>query len=202
MTKSLKITGLISIAALLWFIMFSPWTRESVPFWTVMTVSGVILTSATLLSGMVKPVRPDCLFSGAVLGVISAIVLWGIFWIGKYLSVRWFDFAAGQIDSIYMIREGMNKTVVSLLLLLIIGPAEEIFWRGCIQKYIGGKYDFVVTALIYALVHIWSFNFMLVMAALVCGLFWGLLYKLDGRLSVVIVSHALWDVAAFVLLPI
>jgi len=52
------------------------------------------------------------------------------------------------------------------------------------------------------LVHIWSFNFMLIMSALVCGIFWGLLYKYNKNLVTLIVSHALWDVSVFVLFPI
>jgi membrane protease YdiL (CAAX protease family) len=43
---------------------------------------------------------------------------------------------------------------------------------------------------------------MLIMAALVCGAFWGLLYMLNKNLLTVLVSHALWDVAVFILFPI
>ena len=62
---------------------------------------------------------------------------------------------------------------------------------------------FAVTTAIYALVHIWSFNFMLVMAALVAGLVWGFLYRLDPKLlPALILSHALWDALVFVWMPI
>ena len=58
---------------------------------------------------------------------------------------------------------------------------------------------FIVTTLVYALVHIWSFNFMLVMAALVVGAIWGLAYRLyPQKLGALIVSYAVWDVAVFV----
>lgn len=49
--------------------------------------------------------------------------------------------------------------------------AKEYFWRGYVQKtvseLIGATPAMFVTAAVYALVHIWSLNFMLVMAALV-----------------------------------
>ena len=62
---------------------------------------------------------------------------------------------------------------------------------------------FAITAVIYALVHIWSFNFMLIMAALVAGLVWGLVYRLCPKaLPALIVSHAVWDALIFVVLPI
>ena len=87
------------------------------------------------------------------------------------------------------------------------GPAEEIFWRGYVQNALSKRWSpnvgFIVTTLVYALVHIWSFNFMLVMAALVVGAIWGLAYRLyPQKLGALIVSHAVWDVAVFVVFPI
>ena len=58
-----------------------------------------------------------------------------------------------------------------------------------------------VTSAVYALIHIFAFNFMLFVAAAVCGLFWGFLYLCEGSLVPVIVSHALWDLMRFVLFP-
>ena len=64
-------------------------------------------------------------------------------------------------------------------MLLLIGPAEEIFWRGYVQRTLSKRWNpnagFVVATLIYALVHAGSCNFMLVMAALVVGAAWGAL---------------------------
>jgi hypothetical protein len=42
---------------------------------------------------------------------------------------------------------------------------------------------------------------MLVLAAAVCGLFWGVLYLRTGSILLVAVSHTLWDIAVFVLFP-
>jgi len=56
---------------------------------------------------------------------------------------------------------------------------------------------------VYALVHVWSFNFMLVMAALVAGMVWGLIYRINPKaLPALVVSHALWDALVFVVWPI
>jgi membrane protease YdiL (CAAX protease family) len=43
---------------------------------------------------------------------------------------------------------------------------------------------------------------MLIGAAAVCGLFWGLLYQWRKNIFTVIVSHAVWDVVVMVLFPI
>jgi membrane protease YdiL (CAAX protease family) len=126
---------------------------------------------------------------------------WAIFF-----SKLLFDFAKDQVGQIYMMKEGENPLLLSLLLIFLIGPAEEIFWRGYVQRMLEPKFGswvaLIVTTLIYTLVHIWSFNFMLIMSAMVCGAFWGLLYKYNKNLVTLIVSHAVWDVSVFILFPI
>ena len=39
----------IAVAAMLWFVMFSPWTAPHVNFWWAMTGSGVVLTTLAIL---------------------------------------------------------------------------------------------------------------------------------------------------------
>ena len=183
----------VATAAVLWFYMFSPWTKGWPDFWLVMACSATILTTLGLVftpdrKALLKVERPAL---QVLAGVIIAFALWGVFWVGDKVSAWMFSFAA--------------------LPLLLIGPAEELFWRGYVQRTLsrtlGGKRPedkaFVITALVYALVHVWSLNFMLIMAALVAGCVWGLIYRIrPGMLPALIVSHALWDVLVFIVLPI
>lgn len=46
-------------------------------------------------------------------------------------------------------------------------------------------------ALIYSVVHITTGNYMLMLAALICGLYWGWLYQREKSLVPVILSHAI-----------
>lgn len=197
----------IFLAAVLWTIMFSPWTAPHVNFWVMMTCSGAALTlySTWARPGWWKDIHIGV--SDIALGAALAAGLWGIFWIGEYLSTLLFDFARPQVDSIYGMKDGENPIVLTMLMLLIIGPAEEIFWRGYIQNSLSARWNpdigFVATTLIYGLVHISKFNFMLIMAAVVAGAVWGLAYRLfPERLGAIIISHALWDCAVFIWFPI
>ena len=145
--------------------------------------------------------------SNIMLGILIAVALWGVFWLGDKLSQLMFDFARPQVDTIYGMKEGESPWLLTALLLLLIGPAEEIFWRGYVQRSLSQHWNpnvgFVVTTLVYTVVHVGSLNFMLVMAAFVAGAVWGLLYRLyPNRLTALIISHALWDVAVFVWFPI
>ena len=197
----------ICIAAVLWTVMFSPWTAPHINFWIMMTCSGATHTlySTWASPGWWKDVRIG--LSDILLGAGLAAVMWGVFWLGEFFSTLLFDFARPQVDTIYGMKEGENPLVLTLLMLLVIGPAEEIFWRGYIQKGLSKRWNpnwgFVVTTLVYSLVHLAKFNFMLIMAAAVAGLIWGLAYRFfPERLGAIIISHALWDCAVFIWFPI
>ena len=203
--KKLLLT--LVVAAILWAVMFTPWTAPHVNFWWTMTASACVLSlMATLFApGWWRNVRITP--REVVLGVAIAAALWGVFWVGDKLSQLMFDFARPQVDTIYGMKEGESPWLLTALMLFLIGPAEEIYWRGYVQKSLSARWNpnigFAVTTLIYALVHAGSLNFMLVMAALVAGLVWGLLYRFfPEHFAAIIISHAVWDVAVFIWFPI
>lgn len=202
-----KIIFTLILATILWTIMFSPLTAPHVNFWWMMTGSACTLSLfATLFNkGWWKEVHitPANIASGAVI----AVALWSIFWVGDKLSQLMFNFARPQVDLIYGMKDGESMWLLTALMLFLIGPAEEIFWRGYIQKQLSARWNpnigFIATTAIYALVHAGSCNFMLTMAALVAGFFWGLLYRFfPERFAAIIISHAIWDVAVFIWFPI
>lgn len=212
MKDSVKLSIAIAVAALLWFYMFSPWTKGLTNFWITMSGAAVLLTVLALRFLDERPPKIEKPLLQIAGGIALAFLLWGIFWIGDKASSWLFDFARPEVDSIYSMKSGLPVPAIAALLLLLIGPAEELFWRGYVQHtfgklFAGRKYPadlaFLVTAAIYALVHIWSLNFMLIMAALVAGCVWGFIYRLCPKaLPALIVSHALWDALVFVVLPI
>ena len=202
-----RVVFTILLATALWTVMFSPWTAPHVNFWWMMTGSACLLSGfATLFNpGWWKRLRftPSQLFWG----IAIAVALWGVFWVGDKLSQLMFDFARPQVDTIYGMKEGESPWLLTALMLFLIGPAEEIFWRGYVQQNLSRHWNantgFIVTTAIYALVHAGSCNFMLTMAALVAGAVWGLLYRLFPQyFTAIIISHALWDVAVFIWFPI
>jgi hypothetical protein len=197
----------VLIAAAGFFVLFSPWTKESIAFFPLMTATAALLAMTSLVSER-KQMRAVYAFKARFvpIGILAAGFLYGVFWLGHFLSIRIFPFAAGQVDSIYTIRAGQNPWLIAALLLFIIGPAEEIFWRGFVQRRLAKRYGVLIGLMaataVYALVHVWSFNLMLLAASAVCGAFWGLLVAATGNLWPAIISHAVWDVTIFILLPI
>ncbi|WP_368487547.1 lysostaphin resistance A-like protein [Clostridium sp. BJN0013] len=200
-TKYLFIT--ILIAAILWYVMF---VIKPINFWLEMSLSITFLVFISLIIDK-KIARVDKItLKNIVIGVLSAICLYMVFYIGNIISGYIFPFKNAQVLSIYSIKTQGNLLWISLLLIFIIGPCEEIYWRGFIQntlsKKLGENKGYILTALLYAGVHVITGNIMLVIAALVCGIYWGWMYKKQKSLSSVIISHAIWDLTIFVLLPI
>ncbi|WP_367179347.1 CPBP family intramembrane glutamic endopeptidase [Clostridium sp.] len=141
-----------------------------------------------------------------LIGIFSAIVLYIIFYLRNIISGFIFPFKDSQVLFVYSNRYNGNLIWIGLLLLFIIGPGEELYWRGFIQntlsKKMGETKGYVISVLLYAGVHIITGNVMLVIAALVCGIFWGWLYKKEKSLLPVIISHAIWDLTIFVIFPL
>lgn len=202
-----KLIFTLVLAAVLWTVMFSPLTAPHVNFWWMMTASALTLSvlSTCFNPGWWREVKWSA--SNLLLGVAIAAALWGVFWTGDKVSSWLFDFARPQVNLIYGMKEGESPWLLSILMLFLIGPAEEIFWRGYVQRTLSLRWNanagYVVATLLYALVHAGSCNFMLLMAALVAGVVWGGLYRLfPERMAAIIVSHAVWDVAVFIWFPI
>ena len=219
---------LCSLAAVGFFAMFCPLTKPYVPFWPMMVGTSGTLGICAMIIGRrdFKEVYPFKFWHIPV-GIVAAAALYLAFWIGHYLSTLILPFAGSQIDSIYSIKAGQNPLLVGVLLVCIIGPAEEVFWRGFVQyrlnrwwqgrkglkdgviMYNGFKIashsaviGFILTAALYAAVHMPSMNLMLIAASALCGGFWGLLFGMTRSLWPCIISHALWDVTIFIIFPI
>ena len=197
----------VLLAFALWFFLFSPWTKGMVNFWIAISLASLVLSIIALSRRKQIISELKINWQAIVAGIFIAAALWGVFWIGDKISSMMFDFEKSQVASIYSMRDGHSKWLIATLLLLIMGPAEEIFWRGYLQKtlqtIISPNAGFVIGVILYSLAHLWSFNFMLIMAALVAGLVWGAIYRFFPKsLPALIISHSLWDVMVFVVFPI
>ena len=198
---------MVLIAAAVFFVLFGPWTKNAIAFFPLMTATAFSLATASLILQRKQATNMYAFKPVFVpIGIVAAAVLYAMFWVGHFVSTHILPFAAAQVDSIYTIRAGQNPWLIAGLLLFIIGPAEEIFWRGFVQGRLSRKYGLlvglIVAAAIYTVVHVWSFNLMLIAASAICGAFWGLLFAVTGNLWPCIISHAVWDVTIFILFPI
>jgi len=87
----------------------------------------------------------------------------------------------------------------------IIGPAEELFWRGLVQEALMRRYGrwtgAAMAAVAYSAVHVTTGNFTLMGAAGIAGVHWCVLYAAGVPIGALVVSHCAWDVWIFLVQP-
>jgi membrane protease YdiL (CAAX protease family) len=141
-----------------------------------------------------------------ILGLLSAAVLYLVFMAGKSILQTLVPSLPDEINEVYSFKSSVPPLRITLLLALLIGPGEEVFWRGLLQRRFetrfGSPSGWLAAAALYAAVHLSSGNLVLTAAALVCGLYWGALYIIYRSVLLIAASHTLWDILIFLVLPL
>lgn len=147
----------------------------------------------------------DRTWRALVLGIGSALLLYVVFFAGSVFLRKFFPASNEHLTAIYKLKSGSHQLRIGLFLALIIGPGEELLWRGWLQRHwsstLGPLGGWLGVSLLYCLVHLPGRNPVLVLAALVCGLWWGFQYYKFNSLLSNMVSHTLWDLLVFIILP-
>ena len=157
------------------------------------------------LSDSLRPRSGDVTFGGLVAVMLFFGALAGRMFLAPHGSVReaWIVRVYLQVGDPEMLQRHM------LVLSLAVGAVailEEISWRGWVypilEERFGTRRAWPATAVLYATAHIPTMfvlsdpfagpNPLVVLAALGCGLVWGLVVARMGRLPVAIISHALF----------
>jgi membrane protease YdiL (CAAX protease family) len=173
-------------------------------FWRRMTVTGAALGSLALAT---EPAYRELRFKPKHLveGVAIAGGLYGMFSVGDRMARKIMPGGAEQIGDIYELRNIEPAAMIIARLAAIIGPAEELYWRGFVQKRLGaGRSRLGAVGLgvsTYAGAHVITRNPTLLGAAAVAGAYWGSLYEAGVAMESLIVSHVLWDAVIFLLRP-
>lgn len=98
-----------------------------------------------------------------------------------------------EIGSVYRLRELGRPAELAARLVLVIGPAEELFWRGFVNarlaRRLGRWPGAAAGSVAYAGAHVATGNFTLFGAAGVAGAYWSALAAAGMPMSALIVSH-------------
>ena len=189
----------------------------------VPAVPYVVLTCLALLrmkrqgtlSDTLRPRSGDLTFGALVAVMLFFGALAGRMFLATHGSVReaWIVRIYLQVGDPEILQRHM------LVLSLAVGAVailEEVSWRGFVypvlEERFGTRRAWPATAVLYAAAHIPTMfvlsdpfagpNPLIVLAALGCGLVWGLLVARMGRLPVAIVSHALFTWAVVLQFPL
>src|SRR2546426_10533297 len=173
-------------------------------FWQRMTYTGLGLGGFALLAA--RPARRVNVGPAEIaMGFGSAAVLYGTFTLGDRFARRFVPGGDAQIREIYALRSLRPKGEIAARLVAVVGPAEEVFWRGLVQAALMRRHGrwrgAALAALAYSGVHVVTGNFTLLGAAGVTGAHWCALYAAGVPLGALVVSHMAWDIWIFLLEP-
>ena len=150
-------------------------------------------------------VRMPSLEGWIVLGVgfVGMIVLWLVGSIGAFVIGEWIGIERDTQMLFEIARQDpMVFFIAAALSILIIGPAEELLFRGIIQtrlrETLGVGAGITVATAIFALVHITGFGsleggLLGVSVLFLVGLVLALAYEYTGNLVVVAIMHGLFN---------
>jgi len=195
---NIRLIACLIIAHALIFFSF----HDKTIFWYIFTGSVLVLIALAMFQG---DVDDEVSFIQYIfLGVLTGLLLYFVFWLG--------------FQAIQVLHLPFEKTIRKLYrwysphvfwqyiaLVLVAAPGEELFWRGFIQKtllkYFSPIWSILSAALLYASVNIYSGSLLLVFSAFFSGFVWGLLYFWKKSMPLVIVSHIIFDIMIFIILP-
>ena len=173
-------------------------------FWQRMTRTGLLLGGVALLGeGSLRLERPrarDLLLGGTI-----AAALYGVFTVGDRAARVVMPRGTEQSGDIYRLRRLRPAPELALRLALVVAPAEELFWRGLLQRRLsrrlGKARGAAGAAALYGGAHLCTGNPTLMAAATVAGAGWSGLAAAGVPMPALVVSHMIWDVWIFLVQP-
>lgn len=168
--------------------------------------TGCMLLASLALGGYRRLFSPR--ISSLAVGLISAVLLYGIFFAGNAFVLRVHPLGIGSASeaSIYsLITSPSNPIYLQVGVLLFDALGYESFFRGVLQGRLqsrtGVAAPFAVAA-IDASIHLMTFNPLWVVTTFIVDSVWGLAFFYTRDLTSSMTSHFVWDIAIFLLLPI
>jgi len=173
-------------------------------FWQRMTTTGAVLGTLAI-AGDASLQRPQLRRRDVALGLGIAAGLYGIFQVGDRIARRILPAGDENIGAIYQLRELRPKEEIAARLAAVVGPAEELFWRGLLQRSAmrrwGALPGISLSAGAYGSAHLVTGNPALIGAATVAGVYWSIWAALGTPMAALITSHIVWDIWIFLLAP-
>lgn len=197
--KTHKLVWLLPLA----FILYN-WSYQDLGiFWYMYTFVLLVLMSAGIIFGSVYDELPT--WKSLLLGLAGGILLYGLV-LGAY---QVFQMTSVSIEASFAdFQEIFAPTTIwhYLLLMFIIVPGEEIFWRGIVQQqlkqYMPTAIAVVAAGILFGLALALSGFWPGALVAALAGILLGYLYEWKRSMPLLIITHLIVIVLLFLIAPI
>lgn len=172
-------------------------------FWYMYTATMLFLISYSIINEKIDDHIPASQYFS--IGILSGVFLYLLFAVGNWII----SFLPGnfhsQVNRIYETFE-LEWAWHYLVLIFIIIPGEELFWRGFVLKrfmrFMSIPKALMATALLNSIILIVSGYYVLMLAAFISCIVWGALYIWKRSMPLLIVSHLTFDILLLIIFPI
>ncbi|MCZ8536503.1 CPBP family intramembrane metalloprotease [Paenisporosarcina quisquiliarum] len=199
MASHLRWTVLLVIVYLLLFLTFS----FEVIFWYMYTFTMLLFMALSFVLGKMEDEVQT--WEYLIFGIGYGTLTYGLIATAYRFFSIFTDQAAVSVER-FLSDYGPTTVWHYLLLMLIIAPGEELFWRGFIQqklkRYMSPFFAVLVASLLFGLSMAFSGFWLGVLAAVTSGLLWGLLYEWKKSMPLIIIAHITMTILLFLVLPL
>lgn len=201
--KKNKQTIVLLLSLLFIYAMLSYTFVETTIFWYLYAFTLLVGIAISLVFGKFEDQLPTWQY--LIFGTGYGTIAYGIIKLG-YILLPYIDASATKEINNFLATYGPTNIGHYLLLIFIIVVGEEMFWRGFVQqqlkRFTTPLYAIFITAILFSLSLALSGFMPGALAAIVTGLLWGALYEWKKSLPLIIVSHIVFVLLLFLVLPI
>lgn len=190
---------MLPLAFYLYYLAF----ENTAIFWYMYTFAMLILMSIAII--FVKIFDELATWKSLAYGLGYGTILYGFIAAGFQLLLMTPINTTGSVES-FLSAFAPVSIWHYLLLMFIIVPGEEIFWRGLVQQklklYVSTSLAVISSSVLFGFALALSGFWPGVAAGIVAGLILGLLYEWKKSLPLIIVTHLVMIVLLFLILPL
>lgn len=202
MNRQIPIVGLILSLLAAYAFTWLTFSHDKV-FWYFYTFTILFLMSIAFFYAKIKDEVKTIEY--LLLSITFGIVLYAVI-AGSYKLLEVVPFFSSNSANHFISKFGPTTIWHYLLLLFLIAPGEELFWRGFIQqhlkRWLSPIYATVVSAALFSLSLVFSGFWLGVAVAFVVGLVLGLIYEWKKSMPLIILAHIITLVLLFLVLPL
>lgn len=197
--KNHKLVLFIPLAFALYSLAF----QDTAIFWYMYTFALLVLMSFSVISSKIfdEMATWKSLIYGLGYGTAIYAIIAGGFQLFKLLPFNMEESVASFISTF-----APSTIWHYLLLMFIIVPGEEIFWRGFVQQklksYVSTVYSVLISALLFGLALGFGGFVPGALAGIAAGIVLGFLYEWKRSMPLLIIAHLVMIVLLFLVLPL
>ncbi|MBD8035612.1 CPBP family intramembrane metalloprotease [Solibacillus sp. A46] len=172
-------------------------------FWYLYAFTLLVGIAISLVAGKFEDRIPTWQY--LIFGIGYGTITYGLVKLG-YMLMPYIDKNAVNEITKFLDVYGPQNIFHYLLLIFIVAVGEEMFWRGYVQQqlkqFTSPFWAVIVTSILFSLSLALSGFMPGALAAIVAGILWGTLYEWKKSLPLIIVSHIVFVLLLFLVLPL